>query len=207
MPDQKINTKKQENNNQTNTKETLKQELKEVKREVIKEIEQEKIIGKKTAKLKQNQKTELQNQEEEIVQAKNEVIAKAKTNIPARTAIIYVQSSKNNTHITLADITGSEILAKASGGMLIKNKAHRDEQAAAIGLVQLVETVLAAHKISRLLVKVRGKGGIKSDRIGQAAQIILKMLSRDKYEIIYIEDVTPIYYGKKTKYGRRGRKV
>jgi len=188
-------TKKSKDNKKVDA-EKLKQEIKEVKREIIKEIEQEKqeeLIDRKTVEAKQ------------LSQKQQADVKKIKT--PLRAAIIYIQSSKNNTHITLTDITGSEILAKVSGGMLTKNKAHRDEQAAAIGMVQVVENVLATHKISRLIVRVRGKGGIKSDRIGQAAQIILKMLSHDKYEIIYLKDVMPIYYGKKLKYGRRGRKV
>jgi len=188
-------TKKSKDNKKVDA-EKLKQEIKEVKREIIKEIEQEKqeeLIDRKTVEAKQ------------LSQKQQADVKKIKT--PLRAAIIYIQSSKNNTHITLTDITSSEILAKASGGMLTKNKAHRDEQAAAIGMVQVVENVLATHKISRLIVRVRGKGGIKSDRIGQAAQIILKMLSHDKYEIIHLKDVMPIYYGKKLKYGRRGRKV
>ncbi|PKM92378.1 MAG: 30S ribosomal protein S11 [Euryarchaeota archaeon HGW-Euryarchaeota-1] len=174
----------------------LEQEIKEVKREVIKEKQNEAIVERtneqeKAEQLKQNQQGE----------------AKAKAGAPGRTAIIFILSSKNNTLVTLTDITGSEILAKLTGGILIKKKSHRDEQAAAIGIVQGIENILAQHKILRLIVKVRGRGGIKSDRIGQAAQIILKMLSRDKYEIIHLKDVTPIYYGKKLKYGRRGRKV
>lgn len=185
--------KKQSTNNQISTKQEVEQEIKEVKQRAIKEKEQE----------KKEEKQEKKAHEDKSQKAAE----KTKIKIPPRTAILFIQATKNNTHVTLTDITGSEILVKSSGGQIVKNKAQRDEQAAAIGLAQIIETTLATHKISRLIIKVRGKGGIKSDRVGPAAQIIIKMLARDKYEIIQIEDVTPIFYGKKTKYGRRGRKV
>jgi len=122
--------------------------------------------------------------------------------------VAHVFASFNNIIITLTDITGSETIAKASGGMVVK--AARDE-ASAYAAMKAAEKVADAAKekgIDSIHVRVRAPGGNKSQSPGPGAQAAIRALARAGLKIGRIEDVTPVPHdGTKPKGGRRGRRI
>ena len=73
--------------------------------------------------------------------------------------IAHIYSSYNNTIIHVTDITGSETLARASGGMVVK--AHRMESSptAAMNAAKIVAEQAREKGINALHIKVRAPGG------------------------------------------------
>ena len=122
--------------------------------------------------------------------------------------VAHIFASFNNIIITLTDITGSETIAKASGGMVVK--AARDE-ASPYAAMKAAEKVADAAKekgIDSIHVKVRAPGGNRAQSPGPGAQSAIRALARAGLKIGRIEDVTPIpHNGTKPKGGRRGRRI
>ncbi len=127
---------------------------------------------------------------------------------PKKIAIAHIYSSHNNTIITVTDITGAETIAKASGGMVVK--ADRDEPSpyAAMKAVSLIADKLRERGIRDIIVKVRAPGGNRSHHPGPGAQAAIRALARAGFNILKIEDVTPIPHdGTRKPGGKRGRRV
>jgi len=104
----------------------------------------------------------------------------------SKRSIIHIYASHNNTKILLTDITGSETLAKCSGGEVVKAQ-HRG--------------------FTEVIVKVRGTGGIKSNSPGPGSEAAIKSLTRAGIRILMIENVTPIPHdGCRKKKRFRGKK-
>ena len=113
----------------------------------------------------------------------------------ARWGIAHIYASYNNIIITLTDVTGSETITKATGGMVVK-AAERVADAA------------KEKGIDSIHVRVRAPGGNKSKSPGPGAQAAIRALSRAGLRIGRIEEVTPVPHdGTKPKGGRRGRRV
>ncbi len=133
----------------------------------------------------------------------------AKEKNKLRWGIAHIYSSYNNTIIHITDITGSESIAKASGGMVVK--AHRLEgsPSAAMTCARLAAEGALEKGINAVHVKIRAKGGHNGPvSTGPGANAAIKTLSRVGLKIGIIEDVTPLPHdGCKKKYGRRGRRV
>jgi small subunit ribosomal protein S11 len=126
----------------------------------------------------------------------------------AKIGIAHIYASYNNIHITVTDITGSETLTKATGGMVVK--AARDESSpyAAMKAADQVAAVMREKGYDTLNVRVRAPGGNRSRSPGPGAQAAIRALSRAGIRINRIEDVTPVPHdGTKAKGGRRGRRV
>ncbi len=126
----------------------------------------------------------------------------------ARVGIAHIYASYNNIHITVTDLTGSETLANATGGMVVK--AARDESSpyAAMKAADLVAGLLKERGYDTVHVMVRAPGGNRSRSPGPGAQAAIRALARAGIKIGRIEDVTPIPHdGTKPKGGRRGRRV
>ncbi|HEV2520535.1 MAG TPA: 30S ribosomal protein S11 [Thermoplasmata archaeon] len=126
----------------------------------------------------------------------------------AKIGIAHIYASYNNIHITVTDITGSETLTKATGGMVVK--AARDESSpyAAMKAADQVAAVMKEKGYDTLHIRVRAPGGNRSRSPGPGAQAAIRALSRAGIRINRIEDVTPIPHdGTKAKGGRRGRRV
>ncbi len=126
-----------------------------------------------------------------------------------RWGIAHIYSSYNDTIIHITDITGTESLARASGGMVVK--AHRLEgspTAAMLAAKRAAETALE-RGVSGIHIKVRGSGGHSGiNSPGPGAQAAIRALSRAELRIGIIEDVTPLPHDScKKKGGRRGRRV
>ena len=126
-----------------------------------------------------------------------------------RWGIAHIYSSYNNTIIHVTDITGSETIAKASGGMLVK--AHRLEASptTAMNAAKQIADKIREHGINALHIKIRAPGGHNGPNSpGPGAQAAIRALSRMGLRIGIIEEVTPMPHdGCRKKGGRRGRRV
>lgn len=126
-----------------------------------------------------------------------------------RWGIAHIYSSYNNTIIHITDISGTETLALASGGQVVK--AHRMESsptAAMIAAKKAAEAVIEKG-INGIHVKIKAPGGHNGpNNPGPGAQAAVRALSRMGLRIGIIEDVTPMPHdGCRKKGGRRGRRV
>lgn len=122
--------------------------------------------------------------------------------------IAHIFSTVNNTVVHITDITGSETIAKCSGG-IITNK-DRDQggpfpamQAATRAAQEAIEKgIIGVH------IRVRGRGGHHKKAPGAGAQSAIRALARSGLRIGLIEDTTPIPTdSSRRKGGRKGRRV
>lgn len=126
-----------------------------------------------------------------------------------RWGVAHIFASYNDTIIHITDVTGSETLAIASGGMVVKaDRLESSPTAAMIAAKRAGETALEKG-IHGVHVKVRGPGGHNGPHNpGPGAQPAIRALSRIGLKIGIIEDVTPIPHGGcRKKGGKRGRRV
>lgn len=126
-----------------------------------------------------------------------------------RWGIAHIFSSYNNTIIHITDITGSETIARCSGGMVVK--AHRLESSptAAMSAAKRAAETAKEKGINAIHVKIRAPGGHNGPtNPGPGAQASVRALSRMGLRIGIIEDVTPFPHdGCRKKGGKRGRRV
>jgi small subunit ribosomal protein S11 len=126
-----------------------------------------------------------------------------------RWGIAHIFSSYNNTIIHITDITGSETIARCSGGMVVK--AHRLESSptAAMAAAKRAAETAKEKGINAIHVKIRAPGGHNGPtNPGPGAQASVRALSRMGLRIGIIEDVTPFPHdGCRKKGGKRGRRV
>ncbi|WP_162509099.1 30S ribosomal protein S11 [Thermogymnomonas acidicola] len=126
-----------------------------------------------------------------------------------KTGIAHIFASQNNTIILVTDVTGgAETLAKASGGMVVKNDRDESSPYAAMRAADIVAEKLKEKEITDLIIKVRAPGGNKSKIPGPGAQSAIRALSRaGGFRIVRIEEVTPDPHdGTKKKGGKEGGK-
>ena len=126
-----------------------------------------------------------------------------------RWGVAHIYASYNNTIIHITDITGSETIAKASGGMVVK--AHRLEASPTAAMTAAKQAAEGAREkgINAIHVKIRAPGGHEGPNSpGPGAQAAVRALSRSGLRIGIIEDVTglPTDSCKKSG-GKRGRRV
>ena len=126
-----------------------------------------------------------------------------------RWGIAHIFSSYNNTIITVTDVTGTETIARASGGQMVKADRLESSPSAAMGCAKKVAEICREKGIKGLYVKVRAKGGHNGPKNpGPGAQAAIRTLSRVGMRIGKIEEVTPEpHNGCRAKGGRRGRRV
>lgn len=122
--------------------------------------------------------------------------------------IAHIFSSKNNTIITITDLTGSETIAKCSGGMMTDAQRKEGSPHTAMLAARKVAEDAIAKGITGVHIQVRAPGGHKSRIPGKGAQAAIRALARSGIRIGRIEDVTPIPHDScKKKGGKRGRRV
>ncbi|MBS3060302.1 MAG: 30S ribosomal protein S11 [DPANN group archaeon] len=122
--------------------------------------------------------------------------------------IAHIYSTKNNTIITLTDLTGSETIAKSSGGMVEDSQRKEGSPTAALKAAQRVATTALTKGITGVHILVRARGAQYSKIPGSGAQAAIRALSRTPLRIGRIEDATPIPHGMmRKKGGKRGRRV
>ncbi len=113
-------------------------------------------------------------------------------------AIAHIYSSKNNTIITITDITGAETIAKCSGGMVVDADRKEGTPYAAMIAAQRAAEEAKAKGVEGVHVKVRAPGGHLSKIPQPGAQAAIRALARSGLKIGRIEDVTPIPHYTKT---------
>lgn len=122
--------------------------------------------------------------------------------------VAHIFSSKNDTIITITDLSGAETIAVASGGMIVK--ADREEGGA---YASMQATFKVAEKaklrgVEGVHVRIRAPGGHGNRNPGVGAQSAIRALVRSGLRVGKIEDVTPIPTDTtKRPGGKRGRRV
>ncbi len=131
------------------------------------------------------------------------------TRAPLRWGLAHIYSSYNNTIIHITDITGSETVAVASGGQVVKSDRLESSPTAAMGAAKKAGENAREKGITALHVKIRAPGGHNGPmNPGAGAQAAIRTLSRMGFRVGIIEEVTPIPHdGCRMKGGRRGRRV
>lgn len=127
---------------------------------------------------------------------------------PIRWGICHVYSSKNDTIITITDISGAETIAKASGGMIVKSDREEGKPYAAMQSTIKAVSEAKNRGITGLHIRIRAPGGHGTKTPGSGAQAVVRTVARQGVRIGKIEDVTPIPTDTtKRPGGRRGRRV
>src|SRR3989338_2198112 len=123
--------------------------------------------------------------------------------------IAHIYSSYNNTIIHITDITGTETLAIASGGMMVKADRMESSPTAAMMAAKKAAETAIEKGIDGIHVKIKAPGGHNGPtNPGPGAQAAVRALSRMGLRIGIIEDVTPFPHdGCRKKGGKRGRRV
>lgn len=126
-----------------------------------------------------------------------------------RWAIAHILSTFNNTIITVTDVTGTETLARSSGGQMVTSDRLESSPSAALGAAKKVAEILREKGVNGLYIRVRARGGHNGPMsTGPGAQAAIRALSREGFRIGRVEEVTPEpHNGCRMKGGRRGRRV
>lgn len=126
-----------------------------------------------------------------------------------RWGVAHIYSSYNNTIIHITDLTGSETLAKGSGGMVVKADRLEASPTAAMAAAKLAADGAREKGISALHIRIRAPGGHNGPNSpGPGAQAAVRALSRSGFRIGIIEDVTATPSDScRKKGGKRGRRV
>lgn len=125
-----------------------------------------------------------------------------------RWGMAHIYSSMNNTIVHITDITGSETIARLSGGNMTNQDRLKGDPFPAMKAAKKAAEAAKAKKINALHIRVRAPGGHKSKMPGKGAQSAIRALARVGFKLGRIEDVTPIPHDTtKKKGGRRGRRV
>ncbi|MBD3155873.1 MAG: 30S ribosomal protein S11 [Candidatus Aenigmarchaeota archaeon] len=122
--------------------------------------------------------------------------------------VAHIFSSVNNTIVHITDITGSETIAKYSGGMMTNKDREKGDAFPAMKAARRAAEEAKEKGIMGVNIRVRGKGGHHKKAPGKGAQPAIRALARTGLRIGLIEDVTPIPTDTTRKPGgRRGRRV
>lgn len=166
---------------------------------MVEETKEEKNEVKKQAEEKKVEKKE----KTEAVPVKEE-----RRPMGTRVGVVHVFSSRNNTIITITDLSGSEIIARASGGMIVDSDREEGSPYAAMQAAFKAAEIASRKGIGRIRIKIRAPGGHNEKTPGAGAQAAVRALARSGLRIERIEDVTPVPTDTtKRPGGRRGRRV
>ncbi|HLD05912.1 MAG TPA: 30S ribosomal protein S11 [Candidatus Nanoarchaeia archaeon] len=126
-----------------------------------------------------------------------------------RWGIAHIYSSYNNTIIHITDITGTETIARSSGGQVVKSHRLEGSPTAAMMAAKKVAEIARDNGITGIHVKIKAPGGHNGPtNPGPGAQAAVRALSRMGLRIGIIEDVTPLPHDScRKKGGKRGRRV
>lgn len=125
-----------------------------------------------------------------------------------RWGIVNIYSSYNNIIVHVTDITGSETIARASGGMFVESGRLEPSPYAATRAASYVMEIAKQKGINAVHIRVRAPGGVKSKTPGPGTQAAIRAIARSGVTIGRIEDVTPLPHDSvRKKGGRRGRRV
>lgn len=130
-------------------------------------------------------------------------------NRKSRWAQAHIFASYNNIIIHVTDVTGSETIAMATGGQMVKSDRLESSPTTAMAAAKKVAEIARDKGVNSLNIKIRAPGGHNGPmNPGPGAQAAIRALSRSGIRIGLIEDVTPAPHGGcRKKGGRRGRRV
>jgi small subunit ribosomal protein S11 len=164
----------------------------------------------KQKKTEKQGKTEQQQTKKSEVSYEN-VVAAAQEKYKqkgTRWGVAHIYSSKNNTIITLTDLSGAETIAIGSGGMVVDTDHEEGSPYAATQAAYKVAATAIEKGVTHINIKIRAPGGHNSKTPGHGAQAVVRALARSGFRIGSIEDVTPMPTDTtKRPGGRRGRRV
>ncbi|EJW04305.1 40S ribosomal protein S14 [Edhazardia aedis USNM 41457] len=122
--------------------------------------------------------------------------------------VAHILATKNDTFIHITDLTGTETIAKVTGGMQVK--AHRDESSpyAAMLATQAAVKKALERGITAVHIRLRARGGVSQRSPGPGAQAAMRAIMRNGMKIGRIMDVTTVACDStRKKGGRRGRRL
>jgi small subunit ribosomal protein S11 len=145
----------------------------------------------------------------EIVSYETKALEESKTKPREdRLGVAHVYSSKNDTIITLTDISGAETIAVGSGGMMVNADSQEGSPYAAMQAAYKVASAAKDKGITKINILIRAPGGHSSKTPGPGAQAVVRAFARSGLRVNRIEDVTPVPTDTtKRPGGRRGRRV
>jgi len=122
--------------------------------------------------------------------------------------IANIFSTPNNTVIHVTDVTGSETIAKYTGGMMTDRDREQGGPFPAMQAARKAAEEAITKGITGVHIRVRARGGHYTRSPGAGAQPAIRALARAGLRIGMIEDVTPVPHDvTRRKGGRRGRRV
>ncbi len=122
--------------------------------------------------------------------------------------IANIFSTSNNTMVHITDITGSETIAKYSGGMMTDRDRDQGSPFPAMQAARKAAEESKDKGIIGVHIRVRARGGHHTKSPGSGAQPAIRALARAGLRIGMIEDITPMPHDTtRRKGGRRGRRV
>ncbi|MFH1623023.1 MAG: 30S ribosomal protein S11 [Candidatus Aenigmatarchaeota archaeon] len=122
--------------------------------------------------------------------------------------IANIFSTPNNTVIHVTDVTGSETIAKYTGGMMTDRDREQGGPFPAMQAARKAAEEAIMKGVTGVHIRVRARGGHYTKSPGVGAQPAIRALARAGLRIGMIEDVTPIPHDvTRRKGGRRGRRV
>jgi small subunit ribosomal protein S11 len=125
-----------------------------------------------------------------------------------RWAVAHVYSSKNDTIITLTDLSGAETIAVGSGGMMVNADSQEGSPYAAMQAAYKVAAEAKEKGITNVNIEIRAPGGHGAKTPGAGAQAVVRVLARSGLRVNKIGDVTPIPTDTTRRPGgRRGRRA
>jgi len=127
---------------------------------------------------------------------------------PIQWAVCNVYSSKNDTIITITDLSGAETISKGTGGMIVKSAREEGKPYAAMQATIKAVQEAKERGITGLHIRIRAPGGHGTKTPGAGAQAVVRTVARQGVRVGKIEDVTPVPTDTtKRPGGRRGRRV
>ncbi len=160
-------------------------------------------MGEKKKKAKEAQQAEIVSYESKVAEISEKYKPKG-----IRWGVAHIYSSKNDTIITLTDLTGAETIAVGSGGMIVSADREQGSPYAAMQAAYKVAAEALEKGITHINIKIRAPGGHGAKTPGPGAQAVVRALARSGFKIGSIEDVTPIPTDTTRRPGgRRGRRV
>jgi len=93
-------------------------------------------------------------------------------------AIVHIYSSKNNIIMTATDLTGAEIIARISGGMVVKADREKGSPYAAMRAAFQLADQLKSKGINGVHIAIRAPGGHGPKTPGSGAQAAVRALAR-----------------------------
>ncbi len=155
--------------------------------------------------LEMEKKAEVDIQDENMKETEETETKEDKKPKKERTGILFIQTTKNNTILSLTDMAGNT-LCRSSGGQSTKQARLKSSPTVAMFASKKIAEEAKEHGIVNLYVRIKGQTGeLTTSSVSHA---VIKSLSRDDFKVISMLDITKSPRGgPKKKGGRRGRRV